>query len=391
VAHKLLIAYIVLAAAAPSNGASAAAQSGQFDPPVLLAGVVPKNSAEQFEMTFWESIKDSTHVSDYEAYLKAYPKGKFVALAQARIDRLRAAAPKGAAPAEAAAAGKASRPSTPPARLVREPAPPPSATPEPKAPAPAVVMPPPIVAAGPQAKAGAEITDCPACPVLISIPAGRFTMGSNSSDVSEKPAHPVSVNAPFAIGKYEVTVAQWNACADANACPRLSSTSNPSPASPVRDVSWDDAQVYVKWLAATSGKPYRLSTEAEWEYAARAGTSTRYWWGEQMAVGKANCKDCGPPWRAETPGSAGSFAPNPWGLYDMNGSVWEWVGDCWHNSFKDAPSDAKAWDTPNCSVRVIRGGSWREGAAYMVSSSRFKYDASVRHTQNGFRVARDIR
>jgi formylglycine-generating enzyme required for sulfatase activity len=383
VAHKFLIACIVMAAVAASNGAFAAGQPGRFDPPMLLAGVVPKNSAEQFEMTFWESIKDSTHVSDYEAYLKTYPKGKFAALAQARIDRLRAAAPKGGAPvpaAEAPAAGKASRPSTPV----------PATKPEPKTPAPTAVTA-PAVAAGTQAKAGAEITDCPACPVLIPIPAGSFTMGSNASDASERPAHPVAVNAPFAIGKYEVTVVQWNACADANACPRLSATSNPSPAAPVRDVSWDDAQVYVKWLAATSGKPYRLPTEAEWEYAARAGTTTRYWWGEQMATGKANCKDCGPPWRAETPGNAGGFAPNPWGLHDMSGSVWEWVADCWHNSFSGAPSDAKVWDMPNCSARVIRGGSWREGAAYMVSSSRFKYDASVRHTQNGFRVARNTR
>jgi formylglycine-generating enzyme required for sulfatase activity len=390
VAHKFLIACIALATAAPSNGAFAGGQSGRLERPVLLAGVVPKNSAEQFEMTFWESIKDSTHASDYEAYLKSYPKGKFVALAQARIDRLRAAGAKGATPAEPAAANKASVPATPPATAAREPAPAPASRPETKVVAPAVVAP-AVAASATPAKAGAEITDCPACPVLLSIPAGSFTMGSNSSDVSEKPAHAVSVRAPFAIGKYEVTVAQWNACADANACPRLSVASNPSPAAPVRDVSWDDAQVYIKWLAATSGKPYRLATEAEWEYTARAGTSTRYWWGEQMAAGKANCKDCGSPWRAEAPGKVGSFAPNPWGLYDMSGSVWEWVADCWHNSYKDAPSDAKAWDAPACSVRVIRGGSWREGAAYMVSSSRFKYDASVRHSQNGFRVARDAR
>jgi formylglycine-generating enzyme required for sulfatase activity len=391
VAHKFLIACALLALAAPGRAALAADQAGQLQPPIQLAGVVPKNSAEQFEMTFWESIKDSTHVSDYEAYLKAYPKGKFVALAQARIDRLRAAAPAGKTASEPAASGKAARPSPVPAKVAREPAQPPATKPEPKAPATAAVAPPPVIAAGPPAKAGAEITDCPACPVLISVPAGSFTMGSNSSDASEKPAHPVTVSTPFAIGKYEVTVAQWNACADANACPRLSQASNPSPASPVRDVSWDDAQVYVKWLATTSGKPYRLPTEAEWEYAARAGTHSRYWWGEQMVVGKANCKDCGPPWRADTPGKAGSFAPNPWGLYDVNGSVWEWVSDCWHNSFNDAPSDARSWEAPNCSVRVIRGGSWREGAAYMVSSSRFKYDASVRHAQNGFRVVRNAR
>jgi formylglycine-generating enzyme required for sulfatase activity len=386
VAHPFLIVGSVMVIFAASNGAFAGGHSGQSERPLLLAGVVPKNSAEQFEMTFWESIKDSTHVSDYEAYLKSYPKGKFAALAQARVDRLRAAAPKGAAPVEVATPGKAGRASAPPS----------AAKPEPKASAPAPVAAPvaasvaaPVAASGTSAKAGADISDCQACPALIAIPAGSFSMGSNASDASERPAHAVSVSAPFAIGKYEVTVAQWNACADANACPRLSAASNPSPAAPVRDVSWDDAQVYVKWLATTSGKPYRLPTEAEWEYAARAGTSTRYWWGEQMAAGKANCKDCGPPWRADTPGNAGSFAPNPWGLYDMNGSVWEWVADCWHNSFSGAPADAKAWDTSNCSARVIRGGSWREGAAYMVSSSRFKYDASVRHAQNGFRVVRD--
>lgn len=213
-------------------------------------------------------------------------------------------------------------------------------------------------------------------------------MGSNSSDPSEKPAHAVTITAPFAIGKYEVTVAQWNACTAANACPRLAQASNSVPAAPLRDVSWDDAQVYLKWLASTTGKAYRLPTEAEWEYAARGGTSSKYWWGEQMALGKANCKDCGPPWQADAPAKAGSFAANPWGLYDMNGSVWEWVADCWHNSLKDAPGDGRAWDSPHCSVRVIRGGSWREGAPYMVSTARFKYDASVRHTQNGFRVAR---
>jgi formylglycine-generating enzyme required for sulfatase activity len=110
-----------------------------------------------------------------------------------------------------------------------------------------------------------------------------------------------------------------------------------------------------------------------------------------MRTGNANCKDCGEPSRPDAPTTVGSFAPNPYGLYDMNGSVWEWVSDCWHNSFKDAPADARAWDQPNCTVRVIRGGSWREGASYMVSSTRFKYDASVRNGQNGFRVVRSLK
>lgn len=343
---------------------------------IKLAGLLLKNSDEQFELTFWESIKDSNHISDYEAYLQAYPKGRFAALARTRIERLRAAAPKSAPVPAPASEVPATKPAREPARR-----PPAQARPIPAAP-------PPAPAPAKAAIAG-ELNDCPACPALISLPAGSFTMGSNTSDPSERPAHHVTIDAPFAIGKYEVTVAQWKACVDAGACVRTQHDGNPN--APVRDVSWDDAQLYVKWLSTTSGKPYRLPTEAEWEYAARGGTTTRYWWGEQAVPGKANCKDCGPPWSVDGPANVGTFAANPYGLHDMNGGVWEWVSDCWHSSFKDAPADARTWDEPNCSVRVIRGGSWREGNAYMVSSTRFKYDASVRHSQNGFRVARSIR
>ncbi|HEX7635881.1 MAG TPA: formylglycine-generating enzyme family protein [Noviherbaspirillum sp.] len=333
------------------------------------AGVLPRDSAEQYELTFWESIKDSNHASDYEAYLKAYPNGRFAPLAKARIERLHAAAPKGETPPEGA------RP--PPAA---KPAPAPKATPEQARPAPVEKAP----AAG-----VSEVKDCAGCPELIALPAGVFTMGSNANDPSEKPAHQVSIKTPFAIGKHEVTVEQWDACVNAGACPRVTNEGNRQKNTPVRDVSWDDAQQYVKWLAKLTGKPYRLPTEAEWEYAARGGTSTRYWWGEQMRKGTANCKDCGEPWQKDTPAPVGSFAANPYGLYDVNGSVWEWVSDCWHNSYKGAPADGRSWDEPNCRVRVIRGGSWREDASYMLSSTRFKYDASVRQSQNGFRVARD--
>jgi len=227
---------------------------------------------------------------------------------------------------------------------------------------------------------------------MIALSPGSFAMGSNSSDPSEKPAHQVSISTPFAIGKYEVTVAQWNACVDAGTCPEVTSEAGDNGINtPMRNVSWDDAQLYVKWLGTISGKPHRLPTEAEWEYAARGGTSTRYWWGEQMRPGNANCKECGEPWHAGGPANVGSFAANPYGIYDMNGSVWEWVGDCWHSSYKNAPADGRTWDEPNCRARVIRGGSWRDGISYMPSSTRFKYDASVRNSQNGFRVARDLK
>jgi formylglycine-generating enzyme required for sulfatase activity len=199
----------------------------------------------------------------------------------------------------------------------------------------------------------------------------------------------VTVTAPFAIGKTEVTVEQWNACVEGGACPRIAETAH-APGLPARDISWDDAQIYVKWLTKISGKPYRLPTEAEWEFAARGGSATRYAWGDDMKKGNANCKDCGDPWQADSPAPAGSFAANGYGLHDMNGSVWEWVQDCWHSSYKGAPADARAWEEAFCPVRVIRGGSWRDGASYMLVSTRFKYDASVRQSQNGFRVARDL-
>jgi formylglycine-generating enzyme required for sulfatase activity len=201
----------------------------------------------------------------------------------------------------------------------------------------------------------------------------------------------VTIPHPFAIGKYEVTVEQWNACADANACPRIPTDPPENHNAPARDISWDDAQQYVAWLSKVTGKAYRLPTEAEWEYAARGGTSSAFWWGDQMRKGNANCKDCGEPWSDAAPTNVGSFAPNPFGLYDMNGSVWEWVADCWHTSYKNAPIDGRAWDEPGCIARVIRGGSWREGASYMVSSTRFKYSSSVRQSQNGFRVVRDTK
>jgi formylglycine-generating enzyme required for sulfatase activity len=393
-----------------AEGPAAAADRFQFAPSTLQAsdsdsgrrtmaaetiiayqsrGILPKDSNEQYELTFWESIKDSTYPSDYEAYLKAYPNGRFATLAHARIDRLRAAAaPKAQSQAQAqadharAATSPASAPLAPSAPAPAEKslaASSPSPTPAPK---PAIKT---------AASTGGEIRDCATCPALVALPGGTFEMGSKSDDPAERPVHRVSIGQPFAIGKYEVTVEQWNACADATGCPRIDIEGNASKSTPVHNLSWDDAQVYVKWLTKTTGKTYRLPTEAEWEYAARGGTTTTYWWGNEMRKGYADCKDCGEPWRKDSPVNVGSFMPNPFGLFDMNGSVWEWVGDCWHSSYKGAPADGRVWDEAGCPMRVIRGGSWPDGGAYMQSSTRFKYSASVRQSQNGMRVARDMK
>jgi formylglycine-generating enzyme required for sulfatase activity len=345
---------------------------------VAPAGVLPKNSAEQFELAFWNSIKDSKQASDYEAYLQAYPKGRFSALARARLQQLKAAPPQAQAPPPAAA-----KPATPAKTAPAKPPDKPRAAPAPAA-TPAVTP-----APGP-AGSVATIKDCDACPVMVALSPRPFTMGSNNSDPSERPAHKVALHTPFAIGKYEITVGQWRECVKASVCPAMPSLGNVPDNLPMRDVSWDEAQLYLKWLSTVSGKPYRLPTEAEWEYAARGGTATRYWWGDQMKGGNSSCEGCGEPWTAERPPPVGSFAANPFGLNDMNGSVWEWVQDCWHSTYKGAPEDGSAWVDGTCQARVIRGGSWRENGSYMLSTTRFKYDASVRQSQNGFRVARSL-
>jgi len=376
------------------------------------AGILPKNSDEQYELSFWDSIKNSNYAGDYEAYLKQYPNGKFAALAKSRLDRIRAAGPSAAPSAPAAKpepkaeAKPAPAPTPPPAARsappsAPSPSTPPAASNQPRSRAGGAISQgtvtmanegketPPPAATKPGEARGGESRDCPQCPVMVTIRPGSFTMGSSTSDPAERPPHHVVVNKPFAIGKFEVTIEQWNACADANVCPRIATNNADAKNAPVRDISWDDAQQYVGWLSKTTGKPYRLPTEAEWEYAARGGTSSAFWWGDKMSKGNANCKDCGDPWSDAAPANVGSFTANPFGLHDMNGSVWEWVADCWHSSYKGAPVDGRAWEEPACTSRVIRGGSWREGASYMVSSTRFKYSTSVRQSQNGFRVARD--
>lgn len=221
-------------------------------------------------------------------------------------------------------------------------------------------------------------------PTMVTLPGATLRMGSND-DHSERPVHAVVV-APFLIAKSATTVREWQECVEARSC-----TLQPKgrPEQPVTNVSWDDAQRYVAWLATATGKRYRLPTEAEWEYAARAGTETRYYWGSAMLPGKASCKGCGEPVSVQNPPKADAYPPNPFGLYGMGGGVAEWVADCWHRDYQDAPHDGSAaWDVPDCRERVLRGGSWMADANYLRPSSRDTYDASVRYPTHGFRVAR---
>ncbi|MCJ2051727.1 SUMF1/EgtB/PvdO family nonheme iron enzyme [Methylobacterium sp. J-070] len=249
-------------------------------------------------------------------------------------------------------------------------------------PSPVAVLAPPMPAQRPEPATPSDaFRDCPNCPDMISLTGGMFRMGS-SSDLSEKPVHQVNV-APFALSRVPVTKAQWQTCVAAKEC-----TYHPDGADdlPVRNVSWKDAQQYIAWLSKTTSKPYRLPNEAEWEYAARAGTTTAYWWGARMAPGYANCRGCGTPHDPEKPIQIGLLPPNPFGLQGMGGGVAEWVSDCWHSSYQGAPRTG-SWSAPNCREHVLRGGSWLSELDDVRVSSREAYDSDVRYPSHGFRVA----
>jgi formylglycine-generating enzyme required for sulfatase activity/class 3 adenylate cyclase len=256
---------------------------------------------------------------------------------------------------------------------------PPAAAP-PQAPAQVAVIKPPRVPVQP----GSDVfRDCDQCPEMVNLAGGTFSMGSND-DPSEKPIHQVNVGS-FALGRFSVTIGEWKQCVAAKACSYEPSGDDDLPA---YNLSWNDAQQYVAWLSNLTKKKYRLPTEAEWEYAARAGAGTKYWWGNQLVAGMANCKDCGDGSDQRRPMKVASFTPNPFGLFDMTGGVEQWVADCWYRDYQGAPRDGSARETANCRERVLRGGSWRNDASYLRAASRNRYDPGVRYLAHGFRVAR---
>jgi formylglycine-generating enzyme required for sulfatase activity len=218
---------------------------------------------------------------------------------------------------------------------------------------------------------------------MVVLPDGRFLMGSND-DPSEKPLHHVEIRS-FAIGKFPITVRQWKQCVAADACTYQTTGKDDAP---VTNVSWSDAQQFVEWLSRVTRKQYRLPSEAEWEYAARGGTQTKWWWGNQLQLEMANCKGCNEAYDATEPTKVGNFKPNPFNLYDMGGSVAQWVADCWHRNYQGAPTDGSPWLDGECSSRVIRSGSWKNDPSYVRPANRDHYDANVRYPTHGFRVAR---
>ena len=250
---------------------------------------------------------------------------------------------------------------------------------------------------------GKSFSDCAECPEMVVVPAGSFTMGSPASEEGryddEGPQHRVTISQPFAVGRYEVTFSEWDACVSAGGCNRHRPDDEGCGRGrrPVMNVSWDDAKSYVSWLSRKTGKRYRLLTEAEWEYAARAGTTGPFHFGNTISTDRANYDGnytYGPGRKGvyrEKTVPVGSFPANRFGLHDVHGNVWEWVEDCWHDSYAGAPSDGSAWTTGGeCSDRVLRGGSWIHSPRYLRSAFRVGYGTGVRYDVNGFRVARTL-
>jgi formylglycine-generating enzyme required for sulfatase activity len=259
--------------------------------------------------------------------------------------------------------------------------------------------------AGEAADPKGAFRDCADCPEMIVVPAGEFMMGSPPSErgrnPDEGPQRKVTFAQPFAAGKYEVTFAQWDACVAAAGCTHKPGDNDFGRGKrPVINVSWGDTHQFVTWLAKKTGKPYRLLTEAEWEYAARGST---------VAVERPPAFSTGPtinPNQANYDGNfvygggakmgiyrqktleIGSFKPNAFGLYDMHGNVWEWVEDCYKDSYAGAPTDGSAVKASSCKLRILRGGAWNYYPQLLRSAYRYASAPSIRMENAGFRVAR---
>jgi formylglycine-generating enzyme required for sulfatase activity len=302
----------------------------------------PTRAADPVELGFWDTIKGSNNAADFKAYLDSYPDGPFAATARDRLQQI-----------EARAVAKPAVPEQPPA--------------------------------APQS----AIRDCPQCPEMVLIQAGAFEMGSSEMFDFEAPVHQVSIRKAFYIGRREVTYEEWDACIAEGGCKqKLDDRGLGRGRRPAADLDWDDAKGYAAWLSQKTGRSYRLPTESEWEYVARAGSTTTYPWGRAVEKDRANCIGCtSDPVRKAI--DTGSFKPNAFGVYDMTGNAAEWVEDCWNDNYRGAPTDGSAWIKPQCRERVLRGGSFNNDPRYLRSAARFKYDHDVRFYTNGFRIVRE--
>jgi formylglycine-generating enzyme required for sulfatase activity len=224
---------------------------------------------------------------------------------------------------------------------------------------------------------------------MIVIRPGRFLMGAPANEAhstaSERPQHVVSITKKFAVAVFPVTFSQWDACFRDNIC--RFRPPNPGLAAvgfPVLGILWEEAQEYVWWLSRKTGKKYRLLSESEREYVSRAGTNSAYWWGERFNSLKANTD-------SDRPVQIDANGPNPWGLYQLNGNVAEWVEDCWNDNYDGAPTDGSVWRTGNCAGHVLRGGGYSRKPWTARSAARNWFGPPNRLNYMSLRVARSLR
>jgi formylglycine-generating enzyme required for sulfatase activity len=336
----------------------------------------------------WDRTKDANSIAALEAFIKRYADTYYGDLAKIRLMELKAAGETARRRAAEVAKAEAER-----QRLAMLKAEQDRSTEEERRRAEAD-----------QLRPGRAFRDCPdVCPEMVIVPAGSFIMGSPPDELrrnyDEGPQRKVTIARPFAVGKFEVTFLEWDACVGDGGC---LSNSRPDDQGwgrgrrPVINVSWDDAKEYVVWLSRKTGKRHRLLSEVEWEYAARAGMSTAFWWGGSISTEQANYDgnyiyaggQKGEHRRSTVP--VDSFAPNPWGLYQVHGNVWEWVEDGWHLNYRGAPTYGAVWRGGDTSMRVLRGGSWYDDPDGLRSANRLRHPAGHRSNKVGFRVARTL-
>ena len=350
----------------------------------LQAPVAAAAPSQDAEFVFWNSIQNSRDPNELNAYLTQYPNGRFATLARARLKSIETTK---APPAQVAISGRASAPTT---------AVPPTAPPMPRPVAP-------LLESLQSMPAGTVFRECEGCPEMVVIPPGRFMMGSHTSetgrDNDEGPQREVTIPRAIAVGKFEVTRGQFERFAQEekrlamSGCDHLDPGFAQTDDHPVVCVDWNDARAYAAWLSRKTGKTYRLLSESEWEYAARAKTTTAFFWGASfepagcrhanIADGAAKCADG----HAHT-APAGRFLANAFGLHDMLGNAWEWVEDCGKESYHGAPNEGLAWTSGDCSQRVLRGGSWGGRPRSARAADRIRFGPTVRTDVAGLRVAR---
>jgi formylglycine-generating enzyme required for sulfatase activity len=244
-------------------------------------------------------------------------------------------------------------------------------------------------------KPGNSFRECAKdCPEMVVVQASEFMMGSPATEEGhydrEGPQHKVTIAKSFAVSKFDVTFMDWDACVSVGGCRNAGDNGFGRGTRPVIFVSWDDAQEYVAWFSNLTGRPYRLLTEAEWEYAARAGSATAYFWGDEIGKGNANCEGCDGQLDYRKTSPAESFKPNAFGLYDMAGNVYQWVQDCYHDNYDGAPADGSPWTIGDCDNHVVRGGSWANIPRDVRSASRETFASGGRYYRLGFRLARTL-